>query len=132
MSAWTGAAASPTGPAGLAERLAARLASGSAGARSLRLGVSGIQSLDAYGLVLGYLQGLDVVESLSLVAVAADDSDIRPQDCAATASRWHGHLRSGAIVSRAMHPAARPRLRRGGLPPDMSYRLNATAGAPAQ
>jgi hypothetical protein len=126
---WRGSIAD--GPAGLAERLAARLASGSAGAQSLRLGISGIQSLDAYGLVLGYLQGLDVIESLSLVAVAADEMtfDLRLRGDRELLARAFA---VGRIVEPRDASGGQAAIAPGGLPPDMSYRLNATAGAPPQ
>ena len=60
------------GPAGLAERLAARLASGPAGTGSIALAVSGVGTLDQYGALLAYLRGLDSVESVAVTGLAGD------------------------------------------------------------
>ncbi len=68
---WRGGVAD--GPRGLAERLAQRLAL-PAGAESseVRLAVSGIGTLDEYGLVLGFLRGLSMIESAGVDFVAGD------------------------------------------------------------
>jgi len=63
------------GPAGLAEHLAQRLASAPAAAGSAEtvvLEVSGLANFDDYGLVLGYLTGLDVIESLEVARLRDD------------------------------------------------------------
>jgi hypothetical protein len=69
---WQGSVAD--GPQGLAERLSQRLAATAtvAAAGPTRLAVSGVGSLQQYGQLLAYLQGLDVVESLALGQVAGD------------------------------------------------------------
>lgn len=68
---WRGGVAS--GPEGLAERLAQRLAaSASGGVQGLRLAVSGIHTLDQYGQLLGYLQGLEMIEAASVGYVSGD------------------------------------------------------------
>lgn len=64
------------GPAGLAEHLAQRLASAPAAAGGTEevvvLEVRGLASFDDYGLVLGYLTGLDVIESLEVARLRDD------------------------------------------------------------
>jgi hypothetical protein len=71
---WRGGIAD--GPQGLADRLAQRLASAATPeAGTTRLAVSGISTLDEYGLVLGYLKGLDVIESLDVAGIADESID---------------------------------------------------------
>jgi hypothetical protein len=67
---WRGGVAD--GPAGLAERLAARLATTGASDSELLLTVSGIGSFDQYGQVSGYLRGLDMIEAVSVAYVMGD------------------------------------------------------------
>jgi len=70
---WRGSVAD--GPAGLAERLARRLAvEGPAGAvaDTIRLVVSGVGNMQQYGAVLAYLSNLSVVEALSVAGVTDD------------------------------------------------------------
>ena len=69
---WRGGIAD--GAYGLAERLSQRMvpAQVGAGGGTAHLAVSGITTLDQYGLVLGYLQGLDLVASLSVASIDAD------------------------------------------------------------
>lgn len=68
---WRGGIAD--GPAGLAERLARRLA-GRAGAAAgpLRIAVEGVRSFDQYGAVLGHLQALDVIESVAVAGARGE------------------------------------------------------------
>jgi hypothetical protein len=67
---WTGGIAD--GPEGAADRLAATLAAQQGGLRLVRLQVSAVDSVDAYGAVLAYLSGLSVVESCAVELVEAD------------------------------------------------------------
>ncbi len=116
------------GPAGLAEHLAERLASSATGGHTLRLGVAGIHTFDDYGLVLGYLQGLDVVESLSPVALVADEITFE--------LKLRGDrelLERSLAVGRIVEPggAGETPLSPARVPADLSYRLR-SSGAPRQ
>ena len=65
---WEGSVAD--GPDGAADWLAARLASSSDGPRPLTVRVSGIDSLQVYGMVLNYLRGLGIVDQCTVDQVA--------------------------------------------------------------
>jgi hypothetical protein len=67
---WRGTVAD--GPAGLAERLAERLATAGAADQDVLLAVTGVSSFDGYGQVLEYLRGIDLVESLDVPFVTDD------------------------------------------------------------
>ncbi len=67
---WSGGIAD--GPGGLAERLAARLAAGSAAQDRVVLVVSGVDSFEQYGAVLACLRSVDAVVSTSVAGVSAD------------------------------------------------------------
>ena len=67
---WEGSVAD--GPDGAADWLAARLASSSGGARRLTVRISGIDDLQTYGTVLTYLQGLGIVDRVTVDRVVAD------------------------------------------------------------
>lgn len=62
------------GPAGLAERLSRRFAASppAQGGRLQRLAVSGVQTMQEFGVVLTRLRSLDVVESLDVEQLSGD------------------------------------------------------------
>ncbi len=116
---WRGGVAD--GPRGLAERLAQRLAfAAGSEAASLRLLVSGIGSMDQYGLVLGHLRGLDVIESLGVGFVMTDAMifDLRLRG---SREQFAQALASHGLIGPAEDmPAGLP----AGAVPDLRYRLN--------
>ena len=67
---WRGSLAE--GPKGLAERLAGRLVAAGAAEQGLQMKVSGLRTADDYGLVLGYLQTLDLVARCAVVRASED------------------------------------------------------------
>jgi hypothetical protein len=70
-SEWRGNVAD--GALGLADRLAERLVAGPAsGAGRVRLSVSRVTTFEDYGLVLGHLRGVSVIESVDVAGVAGD------------------------------------------------------------
>ena len=73
QSTWEGQIAG--GPARAADILAKQFATTAGSEGRLRLSVSGINSIDAYGQLRNYLQNLDIVESLGVAMVEADRVD---------------------------------------------------------
>jgi hypothetical protein len=121
---WRGGVAD--GPQGLADRLAQRLASSAAAAPGItRMAVSGISTLDQYGLVLGYLQGLDVIESVSVGHIAGDSVGF---DLRLRGDRER--LARALAVRQLLEPAADPHPTQASPPaavpdPALWYRLSA-------
>lgn len=60
------------GPAGLADRLAARLATKGAADQSVLVAVTGVTGMDSYGQVTGYLRGIGIVNGLEVPFVSGD------------------------------------------------------------
>jgi hypothetical protein len=116
---WRGAMAD--GPAGLAERLAARLATTGATDHELMLAVSGIGSLDQYGQVSGYLRALDMIEAVAVAYVRGD--------AVGYVLRIRGdreQLMRTLALRRVLQPetaAAATMSLPGGQPADLRYRL---------
>lgn len=113
---WRGGVAD--GPRGLAERLSQRLAApAGAGPGSVRLAVGGIGSLDQYGLVLGYLRGLDGVEAVDVGEVSGDTMlfDLRVRGGREQVART---LAARSLLEPVADATA------GNLAGDLSYRLN--------
>jgi hypothetical protein len=109
------------GPAGLAEHMAQRLASSAgADAQTVTFRVAGIRTFDDYGLLLGYLQGLDVVESLQVQAVAADTMTFN-LGLRGDAEQLTRSLAVGRVVVPAEEIVSSPA---GALPAELTYRLN--------
>ncbi len=73
QSTWEGQIAG--GPARAADILAKQFATTAGSEGRLRLSVSGIDSIDAYGQLRNYLQKLDIVESVGVAMVEADRVD---------------------------------------------------------
>lgn len=70
---WRGGVAD--GPAGLAERLGQRLGAAGDVGGTVRLAVEGVASFEQYGALLAYLQGLDVVEGVTVAGARGSAVD---------------------------------------------------------
>lgn len=113
------------GPGGLADRLAQRLAwHGSGDAKVVRFEVTGVRTLDDYGLLLAYLRNLGVIESLQVGYVAADtmifDLKLRGDRALLVRSLAIGRV----VVPTSGSPSGQTVTLAGGPPPDLTYRLN--------
>lgn len=116
---WRGGIAD--GPRGLAERLSQRLAlPAGAQASELRLAVSGIGSLDDYGVVLGFLRNLSMVESAG-VGFIAGDTLVFDLELRGTRSQLETALGLRALIEPATEPVVA--LPAGMVPPELRYRL---------
>jgi hypothetical protein len=119
---WRGSVAD--GPAGLAERLGQRLAAaGGPGGGVVRLAVAGVTTFGQYGALLAYLQGLDVIERVTVAGAAAQalqfDLVLRGDP---------DRLEKAFAVRRVLEPdtgAATPPPGAGGTPGELRYRLGA-------
>jgi hypothetical protein len=121
---WRGDVAA--GPAGLAERMAQRLASStSADLQAVRFQVAGIRTLADYGLVLNYLQSLDAIESVQLGHVANDamifDLKLRGGREQLTRSLAVGRV----VIPLAAAPVGGAGPVAATRPPELTYQLNA-------
>lgn len=115
---WRGGVAD--GPHGLADRLAARLASAGAAGQTLLVAVTGVAGLDGYGQVSAYLRGLDLVEAIEVPYVKGDVVvyRLRVRGGAEQLARTFAIgrlLYADAPASLAIPPQGRP--------PDLTYRL---------
>jgi hypothetical protein len=111
QSTWEGGIAS--GPARTADILARQFATTAGSEGRLRLSVSGIDSIDAYGQLRNYLQNLDIVESAGVAMVEADRvnfelvvrGDAARLERVLTASRWLNIVGSSGLESSTLQPA---------------------------